>query len=57
MKRTNLFREKKYHIVNIAVSDVGVACVLDSKNNLRMYDLYHGEKILRLIPSSKEDSM
>ena len=57
MKRTNLFRQKNYHITNITVSEAGVACVLDSKNNLRMYDLFHGEKLLRMIPCHKEDEM
>ena len=50
MKRTNLFREKRpYSIVDIKVSECGVAYVLDSLNFLRMYDMWHCEKIARLI--------
>lgn len=42
MKRTNLFREQQpYSIVNIAVSESGIAFVLDSLNNLRLYNMWH----------------
>ncbi len=51
MKRTNLFKEKNsYSIVNINVSESGVAFVIDSLNNLRMYDMWHAEKIARMDP-------
>jgi hypothetical protein len=53
MKRTNLFQSKKaYSIVNIQVSDSGTAFVLDSLGNLRMYDMWHGEKIARIVWSN-----
>lgn len=57
MKRTNLFREKRaYSIKGISISETGVAFVLDSLQNLRMYDLYHYEKIARLVVSTQLDS-
>lgn len=34
------------------MSNIGVALVLDSLYNLRMYDLYHGEKIARMTLTS-----
>lgn len=36
--------------MSIATSDSGLCIVLDSKNNVRMYDVFHGEKVLKLIP-------
>lgn len=49
MKRTNLFKSKQdYSIKEIKVSNIGVAFVLDSLANLRMYDLYHSDKIAKM---------
>lgn len=49
MKRTNLFKESRpYSIVDIKVCEGGIAFVIDSLNNLRMYDMWHGEKISRM---------
>lgn len=49
MKRTNLFKQKKkYSIIDIQVSETGIAFVIDSLKNLRMYDMWHGEKIARM---------
>jgi len=43
MKRTNVFMEKRPNeIIDISVSDSGLAFVLDSLKNLRVYDLWHG---------------
>jgi len=43
MKRTNVFMEKRSNeIIDISVSDSGLAFVLDSLKNLRVYDLWHG---------------
>lgn len=57
MKRTNLFKEKKeYSIVDIKVSESGVAFVIDSLNNLRIYDMWHSEKIGRMDPKGQQES-
>jgi WD40 repeat protein len=49
MKRTHLFQEKRpYSITQLSVSESGIAYVIDSLGSLRMYDLWHGEKIARL---------
>ena len=57
MKRTNLFKEKKdYSIVDIKVSESGVAFVIDSLNNLRMFDMWHSEKIGRMDSKGQQES-
>lgn len=46
MKRTNLFESKlPYSILKIKVSDAGVAFVLDSLGNIKIYDLWRNEKV------------
>lgn len=58
MKRTNIFMDEKKgknEIVDIAVSDAGLAFVLDSLKNLRIYDLWHGQKICKLSAYSQID--
>jgi hypothetical protein len=53
MKRTNLFQSKNnYSITNIQISHSGMAFVIDSLGNLRIYDMWHGEKIGRVICSN-----
>ncbi|EAR92680.2 WD domain, G-beta repeat protein (macronuclear) [Tetrahymena thermophila SB210] len=57
MKRTNVFMEKKKNSVeSIAVSNSGLAFVLDSLKNLRLYDLWHGQKIAKMQASSHLDT-
>jgi WD40 repeat protein len=49
VKRTNVFEAKiDYPISNINVSELGLAFVLDSNANLRVYDLWRNEKISKL---------
>lgn len=53
MKRTNVFESKHpYRIVGMEISNIGVAVVLDSLGCLRMYDLWRGEKIAKLLAST-----
>lgn len=53
MKRTNIFESKvPYKIVGMQISDVGIAIVMDSLGYMRMYDVWRGEKIAKLLPST-----
>jgi hypothetical protein len=53
MKRTNIFESKiPCDIVGMQISNVGVAVVIDSLSNLRMYDVWRGEKIAKLLAST-----
>ncbi len=49
MKRTNIFESKvDYPIASIRVCELGLAFVIDANANLRVYDLWRNEKIVRV---------
>jgi hypothetical protein len=50
MKRTNQFRSKQTNlgIACLGISSSGVAVALDYCEEVRMYDIWHGEKVGRL---------
>lgn len=51
-KRTNVFESKTpYSIIDIKIHTGGVAFVLDSLGNLKVYDLWRNEKVGVLIAS------
>lgn len=51
MERINVFKAKKdCAILGLHVSEAGVAMALDSLGSLKVYDLWRGEKICRLVP-------
>lgn len=53
MKRTNIFESKQpYSIVAMQVSMTGLGFVMDSLGGLRMYDLWRGEKIAKMLAST-----
>lgn len=51
MKRSNIFKpEPGLQIKALEISEAGVALVIDNRGNARVYDVVHGEKIMRLLP-------
>jgi len=49
MKRTNVFMEpRSYQILDIKSSKTGPVLVIDSLNNLRLYDVWNSVKMARL---------
>jgi WD40 repeat protein len=49
VKRTNIFESKvDYPIANIRVCELGLAFVIDANANLRVYDLWRNEKIVKV---------
>lgn len=54
MKRTNHFsinsktNINKYAIASLSISSSGIAVAVDYSNEIRLYDIWHGEKISKL---------
>jgi hypothetical protein len=57
MKRSNIFRCPDNAILDMAVSENGLLMVIDKYQNLRLYDIHHGEKILKFAPTSFVDEV
>jgi WD40 repeat protein len=51
MRRVNIFKAPMpYSIVQLLVSDVGLAVAIDSEATVKVYDLWRGEKVCKLVP-------
>lgn len=50
-KYEHVYKLKDNPIIGITINESGLAFILDKKNNLRTYDIYHFEKVFRVSPS------